>query len=233
LYDLINGKGLARPRLEQRFELARSLATGLHRLIVSRWYHKNLNSKNILFFACGDSTDENSPVSNSEHILYPFLSGFDYARPDSPDEITIKPEVDEFSDRYRHPQCTNPATRQTIPFTRRFDIHSLGVILVELGRWETVDIMHKDFTTQRMKGARKGQAPAPPPGLESFQKYLRTRCVESLGFRMGTIYTNAVRFCFEDASVKITESELDADIEEVLLSRFNKEVVAELVRCTA
>jgi hypothetical protein len=50
---------------------------------------------------------------------------------------------------------------------------------------------------------------------------------------MGTIYTNAVRFCFEDASVKITESELDADIEEVLLSRFNKEVVAELVRCTA
>ncbi|KAL4868861.1 prion-inhibition and propagation-domain-containing protein [Aspergillus spectabilis] len=68
LYDQINGKEFARPRLEQRFELARSLATGLHRLFVSRWYHKNLNSKNILFFARGNSTDDKSLVPNSEYI---------------------------------------------------------------------------------------------------------------------------------------------------------------------
>ncbi|KAI9372457.1 prion-inhibition and propagation-domain-containing protein [Aspergillus egyptiacus] len=237
LYDLINRKDVPRPKLEQRFELARRLVTGLHRLFVSRWYHKNLNSKNILFFVRGNPTDdEKSALSQSELILHPFLSGFDYARPDSPGEMTIKPQVDEFADRYRYPRCTNPTTRHTIPFTRRFDIYSLGVILVELGRWETVDVMHKDLIAQRSRAAKKGQTSTPPPpGLEGFQKYLRTRCVESLGFRMGTIYTDAVKFCFEDATVapEAQGGEPDEGVEDVLISRFNKEVVAELVKCTA
>ncbi|KAL2807767.1 prion-inhibition and propagation-domain-containing protein [Aspergillus granulosus] len=233
LHDIINRKEFARPKLEQRFEIGRSLATGLHRLFVSRWYHKNLNSKNILFFAQGSPADEKPVLSNTDFIAHPFLSGFDYARPDSPDEMTIKPEVNEFSDRYQHPRCTNPATRHTIPFSRQFDVYSLGVILIELGRWETVDTMHKDFKAQCLKAAKKGQGPDEPPGLEMFQKYLKTRCVDSLGFRMGTIYTDAVRFCFHDASLTGAESGLDEDIEEVLISRFNKEVVAELVKCTA
>jgi hypothetical protein len=235
LHDLINRKGFARLKLEQRLEIARSLATGLHRVFVSRWYHKNLNSKNILFFARarGRAEDEKYILSNTDFVSHPFLSGFDYARPDSPDEMTIKPEVNEFGDRYRHPQCTNPATRHTIPFSRRFDVYSLGVMLMELGRWETVDTMHKDFTAQRLKAAKKGQQElgAPPPALESFQEYLRTRCVDSLAFRMGTIYTDAVRFCFHDANL-VTSAELDLN-EDVLISRFNKEVVAELVKCTA
>jgi hypothetical protein len=115
-------------------------------------------------------------------------------------------------------------------------VYSLGVILMELGRWETVDTMHKDFTAHRLKAAKKGhQEPiGPPPGLESFQKYLRTRCVDSLAFRMGTIYTDAVRFCFHDSTL-VTSAALgpNKDNENVLISRFNKEVVAELVKCTA
>ncbi|KAK2762869.1 hypothetical protein FQN54_001044 [Arachnomyces sp. PD_36] len=236
LYDFINRKEFIRPRLEQRFELARSLATGLHRIFVSRWYHKNLNSKNILFFICADPMkDERSLLLNPNHIQYPYLSGFDYARPDSPDEMTIKPEIDEFSDRYRHPLCTRPDSRESIRFTRRFDTYSMGVILMELGRWETADTMHKDLITQKIKSARKGQVAAPPPSLDSFQKYLRTRCIESLGFRMGKIYMDAVRFCL-DHTPDTNDPYIfngSADIEEALVSRFNKEVVAELVRCTA
>ncbi|KAL3442877.1 prion-inhibition and propagation-domain-containing protein [Aspergillus insuetus] len=238
LHDLINRKELSRLKLEQRFEIARSLATALHRVFVSRWYHKNLNSKNILFFtrARGRPEDERYILSKTDFVAHPFLAGFDYARPDSPDEMTIKPEVNEFGDRYRHPQCTNPSTRHTIPFSRRFDVYSLGVILMELGRWETVDTMHKVFTAQRLKAAKKGQQEpsASSPGLESFQKYLRTRCIDSLAFRMGTIYTDAVRFCFHDATLGTSaELDLNEDNENVLITRFNKDVVAELVKCTA
>ncbi|KAI3321649.1 prion-inhibition and propagation-domain-containing protein [Xylariaceae sp. AK1471] len=236
LYDTINRKEFSRPRLDQRFDLARSLATGLHRLFVSRWYHKNLNSKNILFFTRKEaSTERMEPPSTDGHILHPFLSGFDYARPDSPDEMTIKPEVDEFCDRYRHPQCTHPDSRETIRYSRRFDIYSLGVLLMEIGRWETVDKMQKEYMAQRKKRLEKAPVPAPPPSLQDFQRYLRTRCVESLGFRMGRIYMDVVKFCLDGGGNGTGDSEVmgpDAAVEELLVDRFNKEVVAELARCT-
>ncbi|KAL4750111.1 hypothetical protein BDW72DRAFT_213643 [Aspergillus terricola var. indicus] len=224
LHDLINLKEFARPSLDERFELARSLATALHRLFVSRWYHKNLNSKNILFFT--------QAADGSGSCVRPYLSGFDYARPDSPDEMTIKPEADEFSDRYRHPQCTHPDSRSTIPFRRRFDVYSLGILLMEIGRWETVDRMHKDYSAQKARAAGKGSAVVPVP-LESFQRYLRTRCVESLAFRMGTIYTDAVKFCLHDATEgRETITAPVFDSEQELVSRFNRDVVAELAKCT-
>jgi hypothetical protein len=223
LHDLINGKEFTRPRLDERFALAQKLATGLHRLFVSRWYHKNLHSKNILFF---------TQINDGTGIAQPYLSGFDYARPDSPEEMTIKPEADEFCDRYRHPQCTHPDSRNIIRFSRRFDIYSLGVILTEIGRWETVDRMHKDYSSQRTKA--KGGLPTAAP-LDSFQRYLKTRCLESLGFRMGQIYTNAVRFCLggDDAHGAVEAAVHLRENEEQLVSRLNKEVVAELAKCTA
>ncbi|KAL6235504.1 hypothetical protein BDW75DRAFT_136342 [Aspergillus navahoensis] len=226
LHDLINQKEFARPSLDERFELARNLATALHRLFASRWYHKNLNSKNILFFT--------QAVDGRGSCSRPYLSGFDYARPDSPDEMTIKPEADEFCDRYRHPQCTHPDSRRTIPFRRRFDVYGLGVLLMEIGRWETVDRIHKDYSAQKARAAAKGAVVA-PVSLESFQRYLGTRCLESLAFRMGTIYTDAVKFCLHGA----TEVGGDApaasvvDGEQELVSRFNRDVVGELAKCTA
>lgn len=224
LHDLINWKGFIRPRLDQRFELARSLATGLHQLFVSRWYHKNLNSKNILFFSRrGTNSQGTELTSTDDFILSPYLSGFDYARPDSPEEITIKPYMDEFCDQYRHPQCTNPESRDEIRFSRRFDIYSLGILLVEIGRWETVDKI------QRVAHRTKGKI-GPPPSLSDFQQYIRTRGVESLGFRMGEIYMNAVKFCLDDRSDD-KSVHLDVEVEGQLVDGFNKEVVAELARC--
>lgn len=226
LYGLINRKEFVRPRLDQRFDLARRLATGLHRLFVSKWYHKNLNSKNILFFSRKETnSQEKELTSTDQFISTPYLSGFDYARPDSPEEMTIKPNIDEFCDRYRHPQCTNPESRDEIRYSRLFDIYSLGVLLVELGRWETVDKMQNDYIAQKTKGQTR-----PPPSLQDFQRYLGTRGVESLGFRMGEIYMGAVKFCLDDRSCDMLV-EPNAEMEEQLVDGFNKEVVAELARC--
>jgi hypothetical protein len=233
LHDLINRKEVPRPRLDQRFELARSLATGLHRLFVSRWYHKNLNSKNILFFVRKRSGKNDTEFAlEDEHILHPFLCGFDYARPDSPEEMSIKPEADEFCNRYRHPQYVHSEARQEIRYSRRFDIYSLGVLLTELGRWETVDRMQREYTVHRRKGKEMEAAVSTSPSSHGFHRYLRTHSVESLGFRMGKIYTDAVRFCLDGGGREATEPENSEETEETLVDAFNKKVVAELARCT-
>lgn len=70
----------------------------------------------------------------------------------------------------------------------------------------------------------------PPPLLLDFQQYIRTRGVESLGFRMGEIYMNAVKFCLDDRSYDETVDP-DVEVERQLVDGFNKEVVAELARC--
>ncbi|KNB04407.1 hypothetical protein FOXG_19286 [Fusarium oxysporum f. sp. lycopersici 4287] len=210
LQDLINDQETQYPDLGQRFELAQSLSVALHRILVSRWFHKNMNSRNVLFFK------ENGTIS----VVNPFLSGFDYARPNSPEQETIKPDQDEFSDRYRHPRYTDPATRQEIRYSQSFDIYSLGVLLVEIGYWETVESIQK-------RKLRHGKKHATTSPLRDLQRHLSTKCIDSLVFRMGKVYANATKFCLSRGDSS-TECE-----EEHLLKLFNSDVVSELAKCNA
>lgn len=82
---------------------------------------------------------------------------------------------------------------------------------------------------QRVAHKTKGRI-GPPPSLSDFQQYIRTRGVESLGFRMGEIYMNAVKFCL-DARSDDKSVHPDVEVEGQLVDGFNKEVVAELARC--
>jgi hypothetical protein len=103
-------------------------------------------------------------------------------------------------------------------------MYSLGVILIDVGLWQTVDKIYRDCV--RESEHRRSR----PPTLASFQKYLRSSCVKALGFRVGKVYMDAVKFCLSD---NVCDGDANTVSEEVLLDLFNQQVVSELAKCIA
>jgi hypothetical protein len=103
-------------------------------LHMADWFHKAIKSENLLFLVNGDSELGSA---------LPYLVGFEYRRPDEPDEWTEN-VVDEGENRYyRHPKAkATPVTDSWEPFgasgnySKIYGIYSLGVVLTELGPLE-------------------------------------------------------------------------------------------------
>lgn len=91
------------------------------------WLHKGLRSGAIIFF---------TPPADQPEYSSPIISGFDYARPDLPDEVTEPlPEHSEH-DIYRHPGIISRTLSRS---KKSHDIYSLGVVLVEIAFWQRID----------------------------------------------------------------------------------------------
>lgn len=121
-----------KPLLTERVALAEALAKSLMSLHSVNWLHKGLRSGNIIFFPEGhrDIID----------VSCPYLSGFGYARPAFREDMTEVPSQNPEHDMYRHPKTHNLGPwegRQG--FKRTFDIYSLGIILIEIANWQTID----------------------------------------------------------------------------------------------
>lgn len=133
LYQLFGTPGAKKkPSLTHRIALAHKISSCLLYLHVVNWLHKGLRSDNILFF----STNEGTP-----DLTDPYLSGFEYSRPDTGGETTQKPEVVRKWEIYRHPdyQGEHPEARAR----KTFDIYSLGIILLEIAYWQSIDKIMK------------------------------------------------------------------------------------------
>ncbi|KAI0893874.1 prion-inhibition and propagation-domain-containing protein [Annulohypoxylon nitens] len=127
--------------LTRRLTIARALAETLLQLHTAGWMHKGLRPENIIFLAPEGS--RNGDFLQSE----PFVMGYDYARPDTPDAaaaFTQLPENNPSADLYRHPQARGLA-RET--YQKRFDLYALGCLLVELALWQPMVDIHTTFTT--------------------------------------------------------------------------------------
>ncbi|KAJ4341725.1 hypothetical protein N0V95_007159 [Ascochyta clinopodiicola] len=114
------------PPLTDRITLMRLLCETVERLHAVDWLHKGLRSSNILFFASPDHTPNFSD---------PYISGFEYARPATRDDMTQRPSDDPAADIYRHP-ATQSGQRS---FRKSFDLYSLGVVLLEIAYWQPID----------------------------------------------------------------------------------------------
>lgn len=169
-----------RPRVTDRVRLAHAISNCLLYLHAVNWLHKGLRSHNVIFFRTA-----------AGHVDYakPYLSGFDFSRPARADEMTEVPGPgdDAEYDLYRHPraQCANAHDRER--FKKSFDIYSLGVLLVEIANWATVEhVLAIDMDVARRR---------PSLALRVRESLLAAEQIAELGACMGAVYEAAAQKC--------------------------------------
>ncbi|KAK0767608.1 hypothetical protein LTR91_026625, partial [Friedmanniomyces endolithicus] len=127
LHSLL-GRIQHQPSLSQRIALAHRLASSVLYLHTVGWLHKAVHSANVIF----SMNDENLSIES------PYLSGFEYSRPDSGE--TTKSGFDPRWDIYRWPTIQADVPRVSRS-RKTYDIYSLGLLLLEIAHWQPLHIL--------------------------------------------------------------------------------------------
>lgn len=179
LFELLSSS--PKPRVTERIKVAHAIANCLLYLHSVNWLHKGLRSHNIVFFPTSKIVKGRMKLA----IDYskPYLSGFDFARPARADEMTEIPGDNGAYNMYRHPHTQGQGFGPRESFRKSFDIYSLGVVLVELAHWRTVE---------RVLGVEKG-------GLRVMgrirEMLLDEERIADVGGNMGELYESATWKC--------------------------------------
>ncbi|KAL8995133.1 MAG: hypothetical protein Q9169_005076 [Polycauliona sp. 2 TL-2023] len=162
------------PALEDRFRLARRLASTLSRLHKVQWLHKNISAFTVIF--------PTLPLTGTSGLSIPppHLVGFNYSRPNDPKSISTLPEYRMEVMDYCHPEYSSNTKR--VRFRPHFDWYSFGLVLLEIGLWRTVGSMTKD---------KQGVSPA------KLLEHILERYVPRLDFYMGRGYREIVMSCLK------------------------------------
>ncbi|RYP67872.1 hypothetical protein DL769_005661 [Monosporascus sp. CRB-8-3] len=227
-----------RCELKERFELARSLALAVYRLLSVNWLHKNLTSENVLLFnKCSGGEDSGS----GEHgVCQPFVCGFSRSRRDAQLELSEKPATEYGDDPhsedkrlYWHPgrlalfeaangheKSVTSSNLLAASYQREFDVYSLGILLLEIGFWCPIKRIFRDCRS---------------PSAVVFATELRARYVPELNGRMGKTYADIVAYCLgsipgEGGCLAVSENTEDEYILQTkqFLELFEKKVVAKI-----
>lgn len=198
--------------LGKRFTIAQTLASAVMCLHLADWLHKAIRSENILFFA--------ESMADAGSTL-PYLVGFEYSRPDAPDERTEDiVDGDEYV-YYRHPNAHFvPVADLQQPlggagrYSKLYDIYSLGVILIELGLFKSTRSIVRSYTGSKAEVSGEG-----------IRKVLLDEGIADLRFYMGDVYANAARVCLDGFFDKFDKDDLPM--------AFSKYVVRPLSYCQA
>ncbi|KAK4650448.1 hypothetical protein QC762_707510 [Podospora pseudocomata] len=194
-----------KPPVTKRVKLAHAISKCLLYLHAVNWLHKGLRSHNIIFF---------KTTSGDVDFGKPYLSGFDFSRPARADEMTDIPGPgdDIEYNLYRHPnaQSTNPDERER--FKKSFDIYSLGVLLVEIAHWATVD---------KVLGINLNVARGRPSfALKVRDSLLATDQIAELGACMGELYEGATQKCIAGGE-QLGLSEKDDETNDAVAARLS------------
>ncbi|KAF7550937.1 hypothetical protein G7Z17_g5381 [Cylindrodendrum hubeiense] len=119
------------PSLSARVKLMRALAECLEKLHAVNWLHKGLRSQSVIFF---------QEYSGEVDLAKPYLSGFDYSRPESAEYMSESPPAVAAEDLYRHPAVQGGPREDSygFGFKKQHDIYSLGVLLLEIVYWKPI-----------------------------------------------------------------------------------------------
>ncbi|KAJ2893573.1 hypothetical protein MKZ38_008445 [Zalerion maritima] len=174
--------------LKQRFRVAQALVRSIGAFHAVGWLHKSIRSHGIKFFFSADG--------KGCDIDKPYLADFGFARPVDANMTRYNaPAVgDPEHDLYRHPERYDPPESS---FTMVHDIYSVGVVLLEIGLWETVRMIFDEFVdvepVQRPTNFRSVEGVS----ATKIQSVLMEEAKLRLGHRMGSTYREAVMCCLE------------------------------------
>ena len=208
LYDLITT--LEKPSLSARIILAHAISRCLMFLHSVNWLHKGVRSRNVVFFI---------PSGQKPEYSKPTIAGFEYARPDLPEEETEPPVQHSEHDVYRHPALL---VSNGLRSQKSHDIYSLGVVLVEIAHWQPIGSLMS--IPQDSKKAR------------SMVKKVRSSLLDNaflsaLDANVGEAFTTAIRKCLiggKEIGIQEGADETDVEMGASMQSVFAEEVVNRL-----
>lgn len=198
--SILKSKGSNRPSLDERFCISSKLARAVQKWHSVGWVHQGISSHNIVFL-----------FNDKKKLAFsrPILLGFQYSRPKFTPSIGWTMN-DLPAAIYRHPDRQGDARHG---HTKLHDIYSLGVVLLEVGLWQTAtDIV----MINKMK----------PTSItaESLRDRLISACESRLSHYAGDAYQEAVSACLRsNFDVVMDDSEDTA-----LTTAFQEKVVAKL-----
>jgi hypothetical protein len=112
-----------KPSLNTRILMAKKIATSLVYLHGVNWLHKGIRSSNVLFLYGRSLLDLESPQ----------LSGFEYSRPDAPNQTMESDPCSLEVDLYRWPSIQGQTNQRS---GKIHDIYALGLLLLEVFMWK-------------------------------------------------------------------------------------------------
>jgi len=188
------------PFLRRKFQLAYSLALFFEEFYYAGCLHENFNSNNVIF-----------AQSTSASLSQPYVVGFQKSRPDGQAWSTDGPE--DATKRQKYEQ--HPDYRKKGRFILEYDYYSLGVVLLEIGSWTSLDNWSKKIEYADI---------AP----EDFRKDLRDKYVPRLAAIVGEVYTHAVRTCLDGTLERDRDSSPSEDLNRKVFHKFIEKVVKPL-----
>lgn len=220
LLDLLNAAPSPQaPSMTARVALIVSLAECLERFHAVGWLHKSLRSSNIIFFP--DRDDAGGQVD----LTRPYVSGFDYARPSKEAHYTEVLVRNAAHDLYRHPHVQGSgreADSSYAGFKRGYDMYSLGVVLLEVARWEPIS---------RVVGLPEEKAATLSDTMAVKAKLLDVPLLQDLAARVGDRIARAIEACLTSLSGLGLEggpTQRDAEVDARIQLAFYEKVVREL-----
>ncbi|KAK3385229.1 hypothetical protein B0H63DRAFT_559886 [Podospora didyma] len=209
LRDVIRGVHPSYPSLDlgTRFLIGQKLVGAVRMMHAVGWVHKNIRAQRILFYPSAESISAQLSRHGGQKLMFdePQLLGFSYthAHDSSPeaekwqqsDSGSVASQSDQLVvrdaythaqvclDYYQHPHSLEDPSAE---FLRFYDWYSLGCVLLEIGRWETLD-------DSLFQSGRKGL----PPPRDALRLIQGLATPEKLDKITGTIYGTVVRKCLD------------------------------------